>query len=121
MFLLASSRPLLSVNAARVSDAFGHLAGNLVGLLLGSLEALLLAGEEGVDGSVELVAAVKEIELHHEEEADEVTAELADERAGSGSGSTCKIGSLANHSTTSARNPNFDLPVAMMSSTMITF
>jgi hypothetical protein len=41
-----------------------------------------------VDGSVELVAAVKEVELHHEEETNEVTSELADERTGSGSGST---------------------------------
>ena len=57
-------------------------------LLLGSLEALLLAGEEGVYGSVELRAALEEVELHHEEETDEVTAELADERASCGCGAT---------------------------------
>jgi hypothetical protein len=57
--------------------------------LLRSLEALLLSGEKGVDGSVKLVAAVKEVKLHHEEEANKITSELADERTGSGSGSTC--------------------------------
>lgn len=87
------------MNTASVGDGLGRLAGVLRGLaegklLLGSLKALLLTGEEGVDGSVELVAAVEEVELHHEEEADEVTAELTDERAGSGSGSTCSIASL---------------------------
>ena len=35
-------------------------------------------------GSVELRAALEEVELHHEEETDEVTAELADERASCG-------------------------------------
>jgi hypothetical protein len=60
---------------------------NLLGLLRG-LEALLLSGEKGVDGSVKLVATMKEVELHHEEETNEVTSELADERTGSGSGST---------------------------------
>jgi hypothetical protein len=59
--------------------------------LLGGLEALLLSGEKSVDGSVELVAAVEEVELHHEEEADQVTSELADERTGSGGGSTCHV------------------------------
>ena len=63
---------------------------NLLGLL-GGLEALFLSGEESVDGSVELVAAVKEVELHHEKEADQVTSELADERTGSGGGSTCHV------------------------------
>jgi hypothetical protein len=44
-----------------------------------------------VDGSVKLVAAVKEVKLHHEEEANKVASELADERTGSGSGSTCRV------------------------------
>ena len=84
------------MNTAGVGDRLGRLAGALLGLaegklLLGSLEALLLAGEEGVDGRIELVAAVEEVKLHHEEEADKVTAELADERASSGSRSTCRI------------------------------
>ena len=60
---------------------------NLLGLLRG-LEALLLSGEKGVDGSVKLVATMKEVELHHEEETNEVTSELADERTGGGGRST---------------------------------
>jgi hypothetical protein len=90
--ILCFSWPLLGVNAASVSDGL-DLVGALLSLakrelLLGSLEALLLAGEEGVHGSVELGAALEEVELHHEEETDEVTAELADERAGCGCGAT---------------------------------
>lgn len=90
----------------------------LLGLLRG-LEALLLSGEEGVDGSVELVAAVEEVKLHHEEETNQVTTELADERTGSGSGSTCDV-QLA--SCSGNRTPKSqDLPVAIISSTMMTF
>jgi hypothetical protein len=58
--------------------------------LLRGLEALLLSGEKGVDRSVKLVATVKEVKLHHKEEANKVASELADERTGSGSGSTCR-------------------------------
>ena len=39
-------------------------------------------------GSVKLRAALEEVKLHHEEETDEVTAELADKRAGCGCGAT---------------------------------
>lgn len=86
------SRPLLGLSSAGISNRPG-VACALLGLakrelVLGGLEALLLAGEKGVDGSIELVATLEEVKLHHEEEADEVTAELADERASSGSRST---------------------------------
>jgi hypothetical protein len=77
------------VNATGIGNRL-DLIGALLGLtqrqlVLGSLEALFLTGEKGVHGSVELVAAVKEVELHHEKESDKVAAELADERAGCGS------------------------------------
>lgn len=83
------------MNATSVGDGL-HLVDALFGLakrhlLLGSLKALLLAGEEGVHGSVELRASLEEVELHHEKETDEVTAELADKRAGCGRGSTWKL------------------------------
>jgi hypothetical protein len=73
--------------------------------LLGGLEALLLSRKKSVDGSVELVAAVEEVELHHEEEADQVTSELADERTGSGGGSTCHV-ELADWSQGNKRHRN---------------
>jgi hypothetical protein len=92
---------------------------NLLSLLRG-LEALLLSGEKSVDGSVELVAAVEEVELHHEEEADQVASELADERTGSGGGSTCRV-ELAGCSQGKNTSKSQNLPVAIMSSTMMTF
>ena len=46
------------------------------------VEALLLATEEGVNGSVELVSSLEEVELHHEDETEQVAAELLDEVAG---------------------------------------
>jgi hypothetical protein len=93
--LLAFSRPLLGVNATGISDRL-DLVGALLGLakrqlVLRSLKALFLTGEKGVHGSVELVAAVEEVELHHEEETDKVATELADERAGCGSGATWNV------------------------------
>jgi hypothetical protein len=80
------------MNAASISNRL-DLVGALLGLtkrelVLGSLEALLLAREQGVHRSVELVAALEEVELHHKEETDEITAELADKRAGCGCGTT---------------------------------
>jgi hypothetical protein len=91
-YFLCFSWPLLGVNAPSVSDGL-DLIGALLGLakrelLLRSLEALLLTGEEGVHGSVELRATLEEVKLHHEEETDEVAAELADERTGCGCGAT---------------------------------
>lgn len=43
-----------------------------------------------MDGGVELGAALQEVELHHEEEALEVAAQLAHEVAGCGCGSACE-------------------------------
>jgi hypothetical protein len=83
LFLLM---PLLGVHATEISDKLDLISALLGLLLLGSLEALLLAGEKGVDRRVELVAAVEEVELHHKEETDEVAAEFADERASCGCG-----------------------------------
>jgi hypothetical protein len=45
---------------------------------------LLLAGEQGVDGRVELVAALEEVELEHEDVARDGGAEFLHERAGCG-------------------------------------
>jgi hypothetical protein len=84
--LLNSSRPLLGVNATGISNRL-----DLISALLGLAKRLFLTGEKGVHGSVELVAAVEEVELHHEEETDKVAAELADERAGCGSGATWNV------------------------------
>jgi hypothetical protein len=97
------------VNAASISDRL-NLVGALLGLtkrelVLGRLQALLLAGEQGVDGRVELVAALEEVELHHEKETDEVTAELADERAGCGCGATWKLTVSLRPNATVSRMP----------------
>jgi hypothetical protein len=83
------------VNATGISNRL-DLIGALLGLakrqlVLGSLKALFLAGEKSVHGSVELVAAVEEVELHHEEETNKIATELADERAGSGSGAAWNV------------------------------
>jgi hypothetical protein len=47
-----------------------------------------LAGEQSVDGSGELVAALEELELKDEDEAQQVTAHFADHFATSPSGAT---------------------------------
>lgn len=47
-----------------------------------------LAGEQSVDGSGELVAALEELELEDEDKAQQVTAHFADHFATSPSGAT---------------------------------
>lgn len=59
-----------------------------VGCLMGGVE-LLLAVEERVDGGVELVAALEEVELEDEDVAQERAAELLDEGACCCSGAAC--------------------------------
>jgi hypothetical protein len=48
-----------------------------------------LAGEEGVDWGVELVAALEEVQLHEEEETGHNAAYLGDEVASSRGAATC--------------------------------
>ena len=56
-------------------------------------EALfLLAGEKCVDGRVELCAPLEEVELEHEDVAEEGAAELGDERACGCCGASCVLG-----------------------------
>jgi hypothetical protein len=55
------------------------------------LHLLLLAGEQGVDGCVELVAALEEVELEHEDVAGDGGAELLHERAGCGCRAACNL------------------------------
>lgn len=50
----------------------------LFGILVAA-ELLLLAGEQSVDGGVELVAALEEVELEDEDVFDDLAAELLDE------------------------------------------
>lgn len=79
-----------------------------------------MAAEEGVHGSIELVPALEEIELHHEEEAEELAAELLDEIAGR----SCSAACITFQSVLSPQSSNsylLFLPVAMISSTMTTF
>lgn len=53
------------------------------------LRRLGLAREEGVNGSGELVAAMKELELENEDELEQVTAQLLNHLTASKSGATC--------------------------------
>lgn len=50
----------------------------LFGILVAA-ELLLLAGEQSVDGGVELVAALEEVELEDEDVFNDLAAELLDE------------------------------------------
>lgn len=52
------------------------------------VESGVLTGEEGVGGTVELVAALEEVELHEEDESKNLTADLGDEVAGCCSAAT---------------------------------
>lgn len=47
--------------------------------ILAAAELLLLAGKQSVDGGVELVAALEEVELEDEDVFEDLAAELLDE------------------------------------------
>lgn len=68
----------MSSSSSRWSLTAYHAA-NVSSLLV---QALLLAAEEGVNGSVELISSLEEVELHHEDESEEIAAELLDKVAG---------------------------------------
>jgi hypothetical protein len=59
----------------------------LFGILVAA-ELLLLAGKQGVDGRVELVAALEEVELEDEDVFDDLAAELLYEGTRSRCGAT---------------------------------
>lgn len=91
------------------------------------LQLLLLAGKQRVDRGIELVPALEEIEFEDENVANDVAAELLDERAGCRCGTACDTIMLAvsvpcmRLSTTVLSRPRENVPVAMMSSTTSTF
>ena len=78
---------------------------------------LLLAVEQRVDGRVELVAALEEIEFEDEDVAKQGAAELLDEGSSCLSGATCIAVSRNHHLSMVEKH----VPVAMISSTTSTF
>jgi hypothetical protein len=52
---------------------------------------LLLASKQGVDGRIELVAALEEVELEDEDVLEDLSAELLDERTSRSCGATCGL------------------------------
>jgi hypothetical protein len=81
------------------------------------LHLLLLACEQGVDGCVELVAALEEVELEDEDVARDGAAEFLHECAGCRCRAACSMESAS----CTAHCLRVYLPVAMMSSTISTF
>lgn len=86
----------------------------------GRSKRLGLAGEESIDGSGELVAAVEELKLEDEDEAEQVTAHLLNHLAASESGATC-TSSVNDLIYTLHDTHGIHIPVAMISSTTMTF
>lgn len=117
------------------SDNYGDLSGsreaNTTFCNCVSSGGLGLAGQEGVDGGGELVAAVKELELEEEDEAEEVAAHLLDQLAAGLGRAACGvlarvewlIQCAIDYDCEINRNAIQDMhiPVAIMSSTTITF
>ena len=82
--------PCRAQNLQTPSHAIPSLVYNVCfGILVVAAKLLLLARKQSVDGRIELVAALEEVQLQDENVLEDLAAELLDERTGCRRGATC--------------------------------